>query len=34
MERVLKHLRKEGIKVWVDNEELIPGTPIWERETE
>ena len=34
MERVLKHLRKQGIKVWLDNEKLIPGTPIWEKEIE
>ena len=34
MERVLKYLRKQGIKVWLDNEKLIPGTPIWEKEIE
>ena len=34
MERVLRFLRKQGIKVWVDNEALIPGTPIWEMEIE
>ena len=34
MQRVLKYLRKQGIKVWLDNEKLIPGTPIWEREIE
>jgi len=34
MRRVVSFLRKEGIKVWVDNEKLIPGTPIWEEEIE
>jgi len=34
MRRVVAHLRGEGIKVWVDNERLIPGTPIWEEEIE
>lgn len=34
MQRVVKSLRKQGIKVWVDNEKLIPGTPIWEEEIE
>lgn len=30
----MSYLRKRGIKVWVDNEKLIPGTPIWEEEIE
>jgi formylglycine-generating enzyme required for sulfatase activity len=34
MERALKFLRKQGVKFWLDNEKLIPGTPIWEREIE
>lgn len=34
MRRVVAFLRKQGIKVWVDNEKLIPGTPIWEEEIE
>jgi hypothetical protein len=34
MRRVVKFLRRQGINVWVDNEELIPGTPIWEEEIE
>lgn len=34
MRRIVAFLRKEGIKVWLDNEKLIPGTPIWEEEIE
>ena len=34
MRRITTFLRKQGIKVWVDNENLIPGTPIWEEEIE
>jgi len=34
MRRIVKFLRKQGIKVWVDNEKLVPGTPIWEVEVE
>ena len=34
MRRLVKHLRNQGITVWVDNEKLIPGTPIWEEEIE
>ena len=34
MWRVVKFLRNQGINVWVDNEKLIPGTPIWEEEIE
>ncbi len=34
MRRVVTFLRNKGIKVWVDNEKLIPGTPIWEEEIE
>ena len=31
MERVLRFLRKQGIKVWVDSEVLVPGTPTWRK---
>jgi formylglycine-generating enzyme required for sulfatase activity len=34
MRRIVAFLRGQGIKVWVDNEELIPGTPVWEKEIE
>jgi hypothetical protein len=34
MRRIVAFLRKQGIKVWVDNEKLTPGTPIWEAEIE
>ena len=34
MLRIASFLRDEGIQVWVDNEKLIPGTPIWEEEVE
>jgi hypothetical protein len=34
MRLIAKFLRAQGIKVWVDNEKLIPGTPIWEDEVE
>jgi len=34
MQRTVVSLRQQGIKVWVDNEKLIPGTPIWEEEIE
>jgi len=34
MRRVVKYLRGRGIKAWVDNEKLIPGTPVWEHEIE
>jgi hypothetical protein len=34
MRRIVKYLRGEGILVWVDNEKLVPGTPIWEYEIE
>ncbi len=34
MRRIVIFLRSQGIKVWVDNEKLIPGTPIWEEEIE
>lgn len=32
--RIVGHLRGQGIKAWVDNERLIPGTPVWEEEIE
>ena len=34
MRRVVAFLRKKALKVWVDNENLIPGTPVWEEEIE
>ncbi len=34
MRRTVAFLRKQGIKVWVDNEKLTPGTPVWEEEIE
>ena len=34
MRLIAKFLRSQGIKVWVDNEKLIPGTPVWEDEVE
>ncbi len=34
MRRIVTFLRNKDIKVWVDNEKLIPGTPIWEEEIE
>jgi len=32
--RVVKELRERGLNVWVDIENLTPGTPTWEREIE
>jgi Tol biopolymer transport system component len=32
--RVINELRQRGINVWVDTENLIPGSPAWEREIE
>ena len=32
--RVVKELRSRGINIWVDVENLTPGTPTWEREIE
>jgi len=32
--RVINGLRQRGIQVWVDTENLIPGSPAWEREIE
>jgi TolB protein len=32
--RIITELRGRGINVWVDIENLIPGTPAWEREIE
>ncbi len=34
MRRIVRFLRKQGIDIWVDNEKLVPGTPIWEVEIE
>lgn len=33
-QRIVALLRKQGFDVWLDNEKLIPGTPIWETEIE
>lgn len=32
--RVISELRQRGVTVWVDTENLIPGSPAWEREIE
>ncbi len=32
--RVISELRQRGINVWLDTENLIPGSPAWEREIE
>jgi Tol biopolymer transport system component len=32
--RVVRELRQRGIEIWVDIENLTPGTPTWEREIE
>src|ERR1043165_645941 len=32
--RIVAELRGRGIHVWVDVENLIPGSPTWEREIE
>ena len=32
--RIVKELRERGINIWVDIENLTPGTPTWEREIE
>ena len=32
--RVVAELRERGVNVWVDTENLIPGSPAWEREIE
>lgn len=34
MWRIVRFLHEQGIRVWVDNEKLIPGTPVWEEEIE
>jgi hypothetical protein len=34
MRRIVTYLRGRGINAWVDNEKLVPGTPIWEEEIE
>jgi GTPase SAR1 family protein len=34
MLRCVAFMRKQGINIWLDNEKLIPGTPIWEEEIE
>jgi len=33
-QRILAALRERGISVWVDTENLVPGTPNWERTIE
>lgn len=32
--RIVKELRERGLNIWVDIENLNPGTPTWEREIE
>ncbi|HSG41651.1 MAG TPA: toll/interleukin-1 receptor domain-containing protein, partial [Anaerolineales bacterium] len=32
--QVVKELRERGLNIWVDIENLTPGTPTWEREIE
>lgn len=32
--RVVRELRERGVNIWVDVENLTPGTPTWEREIE
>lgn len=32
--KIISELRQRGINVWVDTENLIPGSPAWEREIE
>ncbi len=32
--RIINELRQRGINAWVDTENLIPGSPAWEREIE
>lgn len=32
--RIVAGLRKRGVNAWVDTENLIPGSPAWEREIE
>ena len=32
--KVVAELRGRGVKVWVDTENLVPGSPAWEREIE
>jgi len=32
--RIVKELRERGLNIWVDTENLTPGTPTWEREIE
>ena len=32
--RIINELRQRGLNVWVDTENLIPGSPAWEREIE
>lgn len=32
--RIVRELRERGLSIWVDVENLTPGTPTWEREVE
>lgn len=32
--RIVRELRERGVEIWVDVENLTPGTPTWEREIE
>ena len=33
-QNIIKQLRARGINLWVDIENLVPGSPAWEREIE
>ncbi|HXQ34535.1 MAG TPA: toll/interleukin-1 receptor domain-containing protein [Anaerolineales bacterium] len=33
-QNIVKQLRARGVNLWVDIENLVPGTPAWEREIE
>ena len=32
--KIVAELRRRGVNVWVDTENLVPGSPAWEREIE
>ncbi|HLO15448.1 MAG TPA: toll/interleukin-1 receptor domain-containing protein, partial [Anaerolineales bacterium] len=34
LRRIVESLRKQGMNIWMDNEQLEPGTPVWEEEIE
>ena len=33
-QKIVAELRGRGVNVWVDTENLVPGSPAWEREIE